>query len=37
MNPGVKDVKANNNYTLSLTFNNGEVKVFDMKPYLDKG
>jgi hypothetical protein len=33
----VKDVKANTDYTLSLTFNNGEVKVFDMKPYLDKG
>jgi hypothetical protein len=37
MNPRVKDVKANSNYTLSLTFSNGEVKVFDMKPYLDKG
>lgn len=37
MNPRVKDVKANTDYTLSLTFNNGEVKVFDMKPYLDKG
>jgi hypothetical protein len=37
MNPRVKDVKANTDYTLSLTFSNGEVKVFDMKPYLDKG
>ena len=37
MNPRVKDVKAQNDYTLLLTFDNGEVKVFDMKPYLDKG
>jgi hypothetical protein len=37
MNPRVKDVKANRDYTLTLTFTNGEVKVFDVKPYLDKG
>ena len=37
MNPRVKDVKANTDYTLSITFSNDEVKVFDMKPYLDKG
>ena len=37
MNPRVKDVKASTDYTLLLTFDNGEVKVFDMKPYLDKG
>jgi hypothetical protein len=33
----VKDVKARDDYTLALTFANGERKVFDMKPYLDKG
>jgi hypothetical protein len=37
MNPRVKDVKPNPDYTLSLTFQNGEVKLFDVKPYLDKG
>ena len=25
------------NYLLKLTFQNDEVKEFDMKPYLDKG
>lgn len=33
----LKEVKANSDYTLLLTFNNGEVKIFDMKPYLDLG
>lgn len=37
MNPRVKDVKPNPNYTLTLTFTNGEVKVFDVKPYLVRG
>ena len=37
MNPRVKAVKANPNYTLTLTFTNDEVMVFDVKPYLDKG
>ena len=37
MYPRVKDVKPNPDYTLTLTFVNGEVKVFDVKPYLDKG
>jgi len=37
MNPRVKDVKPNPDYTLTVTFVNGEVKVFDVKPYLDKG
>lgn len=37
MNPRVKSVKPNVDYTLTLTFTNGEVKVFDVKPYLDKG
>ena len=37
MNPDIIDVKAKNDYTLFLTFENGEQKVFDVKPYLDKG
>jgi hypothetical protein len=37
MDPRVSDVKPNPDYTLTLTFTNGEVKVFDVKPYLDKG
>lgn len=37
MNPRVKDVKPNRDYSLTITFTNGEVKLFDMKPYLDKG
>jgi len=37
MNPRVKDVDPNPDYTLTLTFQNGEVKIFDVKPYLHKG
>ena len=37
MNPRVKDVKPHPDYTLTLIFDNGERKVFDVKPYLDKG
>jgi hypothetical protein len=37
MNPRVKDVKPNPDYTITLIFTNEEVKVFDMKPYLDTG
>ena len=33
----VKAVKPLAEYKLLLTFENGEVKLFDMKPYLDKG
>ncbi len=37
MNPRIKGVKPNPDYTLTLTFTNGEVKVFDMKAYLNIG
>jgi len=37
MNPRVKDVKPNSDYSLTLTFQNGEVKIFDVKPYLNIG
>ena len=37
MNPRVKKVSPNPDYTISLTFENGENKIFDVKPYLEKG
>ncbi|MDM8521420.1 DUF2442 domain-containing protein [Anaerolineales bacterium HSG6] len=37
MNPRIKKVKPNSNYTITLIFTNEEIKVFDVKPYLDKG
>ena len=33
----VKKVEPQTDYSLILTFENGERKRFDMKPYLDKG
>lgn len=37
MNPRVKYVKPKDNYKLILTFTNGEIKIFDVKPYLGIG
>lgn len=37
MNPRVKAVKPNPDYTITLEFVNGEVRRFDVKPYMDKG
>lgn len=37
MNPRVAEVRPNPDYTLSLTFTNGEIRRFDVKPYLDRG
>ena len=37
INPRVKEVSANPDFTINLTFDNGEKKVFDVRPYLDKG
>jgi hypothetical protein len=37
MNPRVVDVKANDDYTLTIRFTNGEVRLFDMKQYLSRG
>ena len=37
MNPRVVEVIANDDYTLTLKFTNGEVRIFDAKPYLTKG
>jgi hypothetical protein len=36
-NPRVVAVKPNDDYTLTLTFSNGEVKKYDMNPLLNKG
>lgn len=33
----IKDVKALDNYTLLLTFENDEKRLFDMAPYLELG
>ena len=37
MNPRVKKVKPLDDYKLQLTFTNGEVRIFDVKPYLSNG
>jgi hypothetical protein len=35
MNPRVKNVRALENYTLEIEFDNGEKGQFSMKPYLE--
>lgn len=37
MNPRVKKVEPNSDYSLTITFDNGEVKTFDLQPLLEKG
>jgi len=37
MNPHVISAIPQENYRLALTFNNGEQRLFDLTPYLDKG
>lgn len=37
MNPRVTHVKPERDFSLMLTFSNGEVKSFDVKPYLAIG
>jgi hypothetical protein len=37
MNPRVRSVQANPDYTLTIEFDSAEIKVFDVKPYLDEG
>jgi hypothetical protein len=37
MNPRVSVVEPMNEYRIRLVFTNGEKKIFDMTPYLDKG
>jgi len=33
----VKKVRPLSNYNLELTFENKEIRIFDIKPYLDTG
>ena len=35
MRPKAKEVKPMENYILLVTFDNGEKKMFDVKPYLE--
>ena len=35
MNPRITAVAARDDYTLLLTFTNGEIRYFDITPYLD--
>jgi hypothetical protein len=37
MNPRVSNVQPQQNYFLLITFDNGEVKRFDVNPYLEIG
>ena len=37
MQISIKKVEPTSDYTLILTFENGERRSFDMKPHLDKG
>jgi hypothetical protein len=37
MNPAIIKVKPDDDFRLILSFDNGEVRGFDMKPYLDNG
>jgi hypothetical protein len=36
MNPYVKSVQPLDDYKLALEFENGEHRIFDLKPYLEK-
>jgi hypothetical protein len=33
----VKSVKPIENYEVEIVFDNNDIKIFDVKPYLDKG
>jgi hypothetical protein len=37
MNPYLKSVEPQDNYQLLLTFENGEKRIFDVKPYFKMG
>jgi hypothetical protein len=34
---GIKDVKPLPSFRLLITFENGEERIFNMEPYLDRG
>ena len=37
MNPRIVGVKPNADHTLTLKFTNGEIRRFNVRPYLEKG
>jgi hypothetical protein len=37
MYPRVKEVEPLDNFKLHLVFENGEERIFDVRPYLEKG
>ena len=37
MNPYVSSVRPIDDYRLEVSFENGERRIFDVKPYLDRG
>ena len=37
MNPIVRNIEPINNFQLKILFENGEQRLFDVSPYLDKG
>ena len=37
MNPYVKSIQPLDDYKLALEFENGEQRIFDLKPYLEMG
>lgn len=37
MNPYVKQVRPRDDYELEVIFDNGERRIFDVKPYLQRG
>lgn len=37
MHPRIISVMPHENYTLTITFSNREVREFDVHPYLEKG
>ena len=37
MNPRVKKVQPLDDFKIFIVFENGEERIFDVKPYLDKG
>lgn len=37
MNPRIKTVTALKNHQVQLEFDNGEIRLFDVEPYLERG
>ena len=37
MNPRVVNVEPNDDFSLTIEFDNGELRIFNVQPYLDKG